>query len=179
VIVGVLVGSAVASTTSGRSLLLFVGAFQLVAAALMIADVSKLPLVQLIARQGAALNVFSMACGGDRRAGGHRRKHAVHALFQGDRDGGEAGGRYGRPRSVCRSAWPERSAMRGPDAMCTSATGRLGSSTSGDGRPGCRRVSDRSGGRGARAQAIGAHAVDLLRPLPVRQRRHLLLRAAA
>src|SRR5207302_10400306 len=64
VIVGVLVGSAVASTTSGRSLLLFVGAFQLVAAALMIADVSKLPLVQLIARQGAALNVFSMACGG-------------------------------------------------------------------------------------------------------------------
>jgi len=64
VMVGVLLGSAVASGTSSRSLLLFVGAFQLVAAALMIADVSKLSVVQLIARHGAALNVFSVAFGG-------------------------------------------------------------------------------------------------------------------
>jgi uncharacterized membrane protein YfcA len=64
VMIGVLFGSAFASGTSGRSLLLFVGVFQLVAAALMIADVSKLAVVQLIARQGAALNVFSVAFGG-------------------------------------------------------------------------------------------------------------------
>ena len=64
VMLGVLFGSAIASGTSSRSLLLFVGAFQLVAAALMIADVSKLAVVQLIARHGAALNVFSVAFGG-------------------------------------------------------------------------------------------------------------------
>ena len=64
VMVGVLVGSAFASGSSPRSLLLFVGAFQLVAAALMIADVSRLPLVQQIARQGAALNLCSVAFGG-------------------------------------------------------------------------------------------------------------------
>jgi uncharacterized protein len=64
VMVGVLLGSVVASGTSGRALLLFVGGFQLVAAALMIADVSKLGAVRLIARHGAALNVFSVAFGG-------------------------------------------------------------------------------------------------------------------
>src|ERR1700739_253338 len=42
---GVLVGTSIASGTSSRSLLLFVGAFQLIAAALMIADVSKLGVV--------------------------------------------------------------------------------------------------------------------------------------
>jgi uncharacterized membrane protein YfcA len=64
VILGVLLGSTLASGTSGKSLLLFVGTFQLVAAALMMADVSKLPVVQLVARHGAALNVFSVASGG-------------------------------------------------------------------------------------------------------------------
>jgi hypothetical protein len=64
VILGVLFGSAVASDTSSRSLLLVVGAFQLVAAALMIADVSRFPLVQGVARHAAALNVFSVAFGG-------------------------------------------------------------------------------------------------------------------
>jgi uncharacterized membrane protein YfcA len=59
-----LLGSVVASGTSGQALLLFVGAFQLVAAALMIADVSKLGVVRMIARHGAALNIFSVACGG-------------------------------------------------------------------------------------------------------------------
>jgi len=64
VVIGVVLGSVIGSGTSGRSLLLFVGAFQLVAAALMIADVSKLGVVRLIARHGAALNVFSVAFGG-------------------------------------------------------------------------------------------------------------------
>jgi len=64
VMVGVLFGSAIASGTSSRSLLLFVGAFQLVAAVLMIADVSKLAVVRLIAGHGASLNVFSLAFGG-------------------------------------------------------------------------------------------------------------------
>jgi uncharacterized membrane protein YfcA len=64
VVVGVLIGSAFASGSSGRSLLLFVGAFQLFAAALMIADVSRVPLVRQIARQGAALNLCSVAFGG-------------------------------------------------------------------------------------------------------------------
>ncbi len=64
VVLGVLVGSAFASGTSGRSLLLFVGTFQLVAAALMMADVSKLAGVQWVVRQGAALNVASVAFGG-------------------------------------------------------------------------------------------------------------------
>jgi uncharacterized protein len=64
VMIGVLLGSVLASGTSGHALLLFVGAFQLVAAALMIADVSKLGVVRLIARRGAALNVFSVAFGG-------------------------------------------------------------------------------------------------------------------
>jgi uncharacterized protein len=64
VVLGVLCGSVFASGTSGRSLLLFVGAFQLVAAALMMADVSKLAAVQWVARQGASLNVLSVAFGG-------------------------------------------------------------------------------------------------------------------
>jgi uncharacterized protein len=64
VMLGVLFGSAIASGTSSRSLLLFVGAFQLVAAGLMITDVSKLAVVQLIARNSAALNVLSVAFGG-------------------------------------------------------------------------------------------------------------------
>ena len=64
VMLGVLLGSTVACGSSARLLLLFVGAFQLVAAALMIADVSRLAPVQAIARQAAALNVFSVACGG-------------------------------------------------------------------------------------------------------------------
>ncbi|MBV8210840.1 MAG: sulfite exporter TauE/SafE family protein [Burkholderiaceae bacterium] len=64
VMIGVLCGSAFACGTSSRSLLLFVGAFQLVAAALMVADVSKLTAVQKIARQGAARNVLSVAFGG-------------------------------------------------------------------------------------------------------------------
>jgi uncharacterized membrane protein YfcA len=64
VILGVLLGSALASGSSSRSLLLFVGGFQLVAAALMLADVSKLAVVQLVARRSAALNLFSVAFGG-------------------------------------------------------------------------------------------------------------------
>jgi uncharacterized membrane protein YfcA len=64
VILGVLLGSTLASGTSSRGLLLFVGAFQLVAAALMMADVSKLAVVQLVVRRGAALNLFSVAFGG-------------------------------------------------------------------------------------------------------------------
>jgi uncharacterized membrane protein YfcA len=64
VVLGALAGSACASGVSGRSLLLFVGAFQLVAAALMVSDVSKLSVVQLLARHRAALDVFSVAFGG-------------------------------------------------------------------------------------------------------------------
>jgi uncharacterized membrane protein YfcA len=64
VVLGALAGSACASGVSGRSLLLFVGAFQLVAAALMMSDVSKLSVVQVLARHRAAHDVFSVAFGG-------------------------------------------------------------------------------------------------------------------
>jgi uncharacterized membrane protein YfcA len=60
VIVGVTFGSAVAAET----LFIFVACFQFFAAALMVTDVSKLAVLQLMARRGFALNVVSLAFGG-------------------------------------------------------------------------------------------------------------------
>ena len=62
--VGVTLGSLVAGETSHVALLFFVGCFQFIAAALMLADISKYAVVQTIARQDTALNVCSVAFGG-------------------------------------------------------------------------------------------------------------------
>ena len=64
VIAGVLIGGAIAARTPSQPLLIFVGAFQLFAALLMLTDVSKLVSLQSLARGGVALGVFSLAFGG-------------------------------------------------------------------------------------------------------------------
>jgi uncharacterized membrane protein YfcA len=64
VVVGALTGGALAAGAPRMSLLLFVGCFQFVAAALMLTDVSKFAALQAVAQRGAALNVFSFAFGG-------------------------------------------------------------------------------------------------------------------
>jgi uncharacterized protein len=64
VVVGVAVGSTVATETSAVPLLTFVACFQFFAAALMVTDVSKLAALQMVARHSLALNVFSLAFGG-------------------------------------------------------------------------------------------------------------------
>jgi uncharacterized membrane protein YfcA len=64
VIVGVAFGSAVAAEAPGIPLLAFVACFQFFAAALMVTDVSKLAALQIVARHGFALNLFSLAFGG-------------------------------------------------------------------------------------------------------------------
>jgi uncharacterized membrane protein YfcA len=64
VIVGVTFGSAVAAETPAIPLFIFVACFQFFAAALMVTDVSKLAVLQLMARRGFALNVVSLAFGG-------------------------------------------------------------------------------------------------------------------
>jgi uncharacterized membrane protein YfcA len=64
VIAGVLIGGAIAARTPAHPLLVFVGAFQLVAALLMLTDVSKLVTLQSVARGGIALGLFSLFFGG-------------------------------------------------------------------------------------------------------------------
>jgi uncharacterized membrane protein YfcA len=64
VIAGVLIGGVIAVRTSAHPLLIFVGAFQLFAAVLMLTDVSKLVTVQSLARGGVALSLFSLVFGG-------------------------------------------------------------------------------------------------------------------
>ena len=64
VIAGVLIGGAIAARTPSQPLLIFVGAFQLFAALLMLTDVSKLVTLQSLARGGVALSAFSLAFGG-------------------------------------------------------------------------------------------------------------------
>jgi uncharacterized protein len=64
VIVGVAFGSVVASETSAIPLLVFVACFQFFAAALMVTDVSKLAVLQLVAQRSIALNLVSLAFGG-------------------------------------------------------------------------------------------------------------------
>jgi uncharacterized protein len=64
VVAGVLIGGAVAARTPAHPLLIFVGAFQLFAALLMLTDVSKMVTVQSVARGGFALSVFSLFFGG-------------------------------------------------------------------------------------------------------------------
>jgi uncharacterized protein len=63
-VAGVAIGSALAAGASTVPLLLFIGCFQFAAAVLMLADLSKYPVVQAIARPGAALNLCSLAFGG-------------------------------------------------------------------------------------------------------------------
>lgn len=64
VIAGVLIGGAVAARTPAHPLLIFVGGFQLFAAALMLIDVSKLTALQSLARGTFALGLFSLLFGG-------------------------------------------------------------------------------------------------------------------
>jgi uncharacterized membrane protein YfcA len=64
VMVGVAFGSAAAAEAPAIPLLTFVACFQLFAAVLMMADVSKLAALQMVARHGFALNLFSLAFGG-------------------------------------------------------------------------------------------------------------------
>ena len=63
-IVGVLLGSLLAADAPRVLLLAFIGCFQLVAAALMLADASKFGIVQRAARQDVSLDVFSVLVGG-------------------------------------------------------------------------------------------------------------------
>jgi uncharacterized protein len=64
VIAGVAFGSFVAADTPAIPLLTFVGCFQFVAAGLMVVDVSKFAIFQIITRREFALNIFSLAFGG-------------------------------------------------------------------------------------------------------------------
>jgi uncharacterized membrane protein YfcA len=64
VVVGVVIGGVIASRTSALPLLIFVGGFQFFAAALMLADVSKLATLQMLARKTLALRLFSVVFGG-------------------------------------------------------------------------------------------------------------------
>jgi len=63
-IAGVTVGTVVAAGVSRVPLLIFVGCFQFVAAALMLSDVSKYTVVQALARQSVALRACAVAIGG-------------------------------------------------------------------------------------------------------------------
>ena len=63
-IAGVTLGTVVAAGVSRVPLLIFVGCFQFVAAALMLSDVSKYAVVQALARQGVALRACAVAIGG-------------------------------------------------------------------------------------------------------------------
>jgi uncharacterized membrane protein YfcA len=64
VVTGVLIGGAIAARTPAHPLLIFVGAFQLFAATLMLTDVSKLASLQSLARGTFALGLFSLCFGG-------------------------------------------------------------------------------------------------------------------
>jgi uncharacterized protein len=64
VIIGVALGTAVAAEARPITLLTFVACFQLFAAALMVADVSKIPALQVAARRNLSLNIFSVVFGG-------------------------------------------------------------------------------------------------------------------
>lgn len=64
VIAGVLIGGAVAVRTPEHPLLIFVGAFQLFAALLMLTDASKLVTLQSLVRGSVALSLFSLLFGG-------------------------------------------------------------------------------------------------------------------
>ena len=64
VVVGVLIGGAIAARTPAHPLLIFVGGFQLFAALLMLTDVSKLVTLQSLAKGGLALGFFSLVFGG-------------------------------------------------------------------------------------------------------------------
>jgi uncharacterized membrane protein YfcA len=63
VVVGVALGSAVAAETPSAMLLIFVGGFQLFAAALMLVDVSQLSALRVVAKRHLALGVCSLAFG--------------------------------------------------------------------------------------------------------------------
>jgi len=64
VVIGVLIGGAVAARTPAHPLLIFVGGFQLFAALLMLTDVSKMTTLQSVARGGVALGLCSLVFGG-------------------------------------------------------------------------------------------------------------------
>ena len=63
VVVGVIFGSAVAAETPSSTLLIFVGCFQIFAAALMVTDVSRLAALQVAARADVALSLCSLTFG--------------------------------------------------------------------------------------------------------------------
>ena len=63
VVLGVVFGSVVATGTGRTPLLVFIGGFQLVAAALMIVNVSRLGMLQIVAQKETALRLCSMAFG--------------------------------------------------------------------------------------------------------------------
>jgi len=63
-IAGVTLGTLVAAGISRAYLLIFVGCFQFIAAALMLTDVSRYAPVQTIARRGVTLSACSFAIGG-------------------------------------------------------------------------------------------------------------------
>ncbi len=63
-ILGAMIGSALAAATPRVTLLIFVGCFQFIAAALMLADVSKYEIVKCIACREMALRLCSIAFGG-------------------------------------------------------------------------------------------------------------------
>ncbi|MFZ3352235.1 MAG: sulfite exporter TauE/SafE family protein [Xanthobacteraceae bacterium] len=64
VVAGVLIGGSIAVRIPAHPLLVFVGGFQLLAALLMLTDVSKLVTLQSLARGGVALGFFSLFFGG-------------------------------------------------------------------------------------------------------------------
>ncbi|MBR0794890.1 sulfite exporter TauE/SafE family protein [Bradyrhizobium jicamae] len=64
VVVGVALGSVLASEAPAIPLLTFVACFQLFAAALMVTDVSRSGVLKVAARRGFSLGLFSLAFGG-------------------------------------------------------------------------------------------------------------------
>lgn len=117
VVVGVVLGTAVAAETPAIPLLTFVACFQFFAAALMLTDVSKLAVLRLVARHDLALNVFSLAFGGIAALAGIGGGTLFTPYFQGRRDGDEACYRHvgsdrpaGEPGGCCglRMGRPQR-----------------------------------------------------------------------
>jgi uncharacterized membrane protein YfcA len=63
VVFGVVFGSVVATDSARTPLLVFIGGFQLFAAALMVVDVSRLGMLKLVAQKDTALRLCSLAFG--------------------------------------------------------------------------------------------------------------------
>ena len=94
VVAGVLIGGSIAVRIPAPPLLVFVGGFQLLAALLMLTDVSKLVTLQSLARGGVALGFFSLFFGGVAAMVGIGGGTLFIPYFKGIRNGAKARNRH-------------------------------------------------------------------------------------